>query len=168
MTARKVAEPLGSGKSGSSIEAPPTPMDLALEEAQAAAARGEVPVGAVIVTRQGEVLARAGNRTLELKDPTAHAELLAIRQACAETGSERLTGAFIYVTLEPCPMCATAISFARLARLYYGAPDPKGGGVDHGPCIFDQSTCHHAPEVYGGIGEARAAELLRTFFRARR
>lgn len=169
MTARKVAEPEGTGKPGTPPEAPlPTPMDMALAEAEAAAARGEVPVGAVIVTRAGELLARAGNRTLELKDPTAHAELLAIREACAKLGSERLTGASIYVTLEPCPMCATAISFARLARLYYGASDPKGGGVDHGPCIFDQPTCHHEPEVYGGISEARAAGLLKAFFRDRR
>ncbi|MEC9367180.1 MAG: nucleoside deaminase [Pseudomonadota bacterium] len=147
---------------------PESPMDLALQEAFKAAQRGEVPVGAVIVTRRGEVVARAGNCTLELKDPTAHAEMLAIRAACVRLGSERLNGASIYVTLEPCAMCAAAISFARLARLYYGAPDPKGGAVDHGTCFFDQPTCHHVPEVYGGIGEARSALLLKDFFRARR
>ena len=143
-------------------------MALALAEARAAAARGEVPVGAVVVSPTGEVLAVAGNRTLELRDPTAHAETLAIRGACAAIGSERLIGCDLYVTLEPCPMCAAAISFARLRRLYYGASDPKGGGVEQGPRIFDQKTCHHRPEVYSGIGEAPAAALLKTFFRARR
>jgi tRNA(Arg) A34 adenosine deaminase TadA len=113
-------------------------------------------------------LARAGNRTRELSDPTAHAEMLAIRAACAAIGSERLTGADLYVTLEPCPMCATAISFARIRRLYFGAPDPKGGGIEHGPRIFNQPTCHHAPEVYGGMAAAEAADLLRVFFQARR
>ncbi len=145
-----------------------TPMDLAFAEAEAAAARGEVPVGAVIVDPSGAVIAAAGNRTLELKDPTAHAEMLAIRAACAATGSERLIGCDLYVTLEPCPMCATAISFARLRRLYFGAADEKGGGVEHGARIFAQPTCHHAPDVYGGLGERRAAELLKGFFAARR
>lgn len=144
------------------------PMDIALAEAEAAAARGEVPVGAVIVDGEGRVVARAGNRTLEMKDPTAHAELLAIREACRVLGSERLIGCDLHVTLEPCPMCAGAISFARLRRLYYGAADEKGGGVDHGPRVFAQATCHHRPEVYGGIGETRAARLLRDFFALRR
>ncbi|MEQ8266386.1 MAG: nucleoside deaminase [Parvibaculum sp.] len=143
-------------------------MDIALAEAEAAAARGEVPIGAVVVDAEGRVVARAGNRTLELKDPTAHAELLAIRAACAVLGSERLTGCDLHVTLEPCPMCAAAISFARIRRLYYGAADEKGGGVDHGPRIFAHPTCHHRPEVYGGIGERQAAELLRAFFAVRR
>ncbi len=143
-------------------------MDLALEEARAAAGRGEVPVGAVVSGPGGEVLASAGNRTLELKDPTAHAELLAIRAACARLGSERLTGCDLHVTLEPCAMCATAISFARIRRLYYGAADEKMGGVDHGPRIFAQATCHHRPEVYGGIGERQAADLLKAFFAGRR
>jgi tRNA(Arg) A34 adenosine deaminase TadA len=143
-------------------------MDLALAEAEAAGARGEVPIGAVLVSAEGEVLARAGNRTLELRDPTAHAELLAIRQACAKLGTERLIGCDLYVTLEPCAMCAAAISFARIRRLYFGAPDPKGGAIEHGPLLFGQPTCHHAPEVYGGIGEARAAALLKQFFAARR
>jgi tRNA(adenine34) deaminase len=143
-------------------------MLTALAEAEAAAARGEVPVGAVVVGADGTVLARAGNRTRELADPTAHAELLAIREACRLTGSERLGEADIYVTLEPCPMCATAISFARLRRLYFGASDPKGGGVENGPRIFSQPTCHHAPELYGGIEEVRSASLLRAFFAIRR
>jgi tRNA(adenine34) deaminase len=143
-------------------------MLTALAEAEAAAARGEVPVGAVIVAADGAVLAKAGNRTRELADPTAHAELLAIRQACEALGSERLGDADIYVTLEPCPMCAAAISFARLRRLYFGAGDPKGGGVEHGARIFSQPTCHHAPEVYGGIEEVRAGALLREFFESRR
>ena len=140
----------------------------ALAEAEAAAARGEVPVGAVVTGPDGAVLAAAGNRTRELADPTAHAELLAIRAACAMLGMERLTGCDLYVTLEPCPMCATAISFARIRRLYYGASDPKGGGVQHGPRIFSQATCHHAPEVYPGIGEAEASRVLKDFFQARR
>ena len=145
------------------------PMDMALDEARAAADRGEVPVGAVLVDgATGEVLARAGNRTLELNDPTAHAELLAIRAAAARAGSQRLAGADLYVTLEPCAMCAGAISFARLRRLYFGAADPKGGAVEHGPRFFSQPTCHHRPEVYGGIGEAKATELLKGFFQARR
>lgn len=144
------------------------PMDLAFAEAEAAAARGEVPIGAVIVDGQGGIIAVAGNRTLELKDPTAHAEILAIRAACARLGSERLPGCDLYVTLEPCPMCATAISFARVRRLYFGAADEKGGGVEHGPRIFAHPTCHHAPEIYGGLSERRAADLLRAFFAARR
>lgn len=144
-------------------------MALALAEAEAAGNRGEVPVGAVIVAgATGQVLARAGNRVLELKDPTAHAEMLAIRAAAGHLGSERLIGCDLYVTLEPCPMCAQAISFARVRRLYFGASDPKGGGVDHGPRIFTQSTCHHAPEVYGGIAELASSQLLRAFFRDRR
>lgn len=150
---------------------PPFPQSIgmarALEEARAAALRGEVPVGAAIVGAQG-IVAAAGNRTRELNDPTAHAEMLAIRAACAALGSERLTGHDLYVTLEPCPMCAAAIGFARIARLYYGAPDPKGGGVDHGPRIYTHPTCHHAPQVYGGIGETEAAALLRDFFSERR
>jgi tRNA(adenine34) deaminase len=143
-------------------------MDLALKEAQAARARGEVPIGAVIVGPDGEVLAKAGNRTLELRDSTAHAELLAIREACAKLGTERLVDCDLYVTLEPCAMCAAAISFARIRRLYFGAADPKGGAVEHGPRFFGQPTCHHAPEVYGGIGETAAAALLKDFFAARR
>jgi tRNA(Arg) A34 adenosine deaminase TadA len=143
-------------------------MLAAIAEAEAAGARGEVPVGAVVVGADGSVLGRAGNRTRELADPTAHAEMLAIRQACAAQGSERLDGADLYVTLEPCPMCAAAISFARIRRLYWGAGDPKGGGVEHGARIFSQPTCHHAPELYGGFEEARAAALLRDFFARRR
>jgi len=143
-------------------------MDLALEEAKAAGARGEVPIGAVVVSPDGAVLARAGNRTLELRDPTAHAELLAIRAACAKLSSERLVDCDLYVSLEPCAMCAAAISFARIRRLYFGAGDPKGGAVEHGPRFFQQATCHHAPEIYGGIGEAKAAALLKEFFAARR
>jgi tRNA(adenine34) deaminase len=141
-------------------------MQIALDEARAAAARGEVPVGAVIV-RDGAVLAQAGNRTLADRDPTAHAELLAIR-AAAGLGSERLTDCDLYVTLEPCAMCAAAMSFARIRRLYYGAADPKGGAVDNGVRFFSSPTCHHRPEVYGGIGESDAAALLREFFAARR
>ena len=147
---------------------PPSPgMTAAFAEAEAAALRGEVPVGAAVVG-PGGVLVQAGNRTRELSDPTAHAELLAIRAACAALGSERLVGHDLYVTLEPCPMCAAAIGFARVSRLYYGAPDPKSGGVDHGPRIYTHATCHHPPEVYGGIGEARSAALLRAFFAERR
>jgi tRNA(Arg) A34 adenosine deaminase TadA len=144
------------------------PMDLALEEAKAAGARGEVPVGAVVLGPDGKVLARAGNRTLALRDPTAHAELLAIRAACTALSSERLVDCDLYVTLEPCAMCAAAISFARIRRLYFGATDPKGGAVEHGPRFFGQPTCHHAPEVYGGIGETAAAGLLKDFVAARR
>jgi len=144
-------------------------MDLAFAEAEAAGVLGEVPVGAVLVDpATGRVLARAGNRTETLADPTAHAEVLAIRAACATAGSPRLPGIDLYVTLEPCPLCAAAISFARLRRVYYGAYDPKGGGVDHGPRLFEQPTCHHRPEVYGGLQESRATALLRAFFQARR
>ena len=147
----------------------PTYMDLALAEAEAAAARGEVPVGAVVVDpATGALLGRAGNRTEELNDPTAHAEVLAIRQACASLGEPRLPGLDLYVTLEPCALCAAAISFARLRRVYFGAYDPKGGAVEHGPRFFTQPTCHHAPDAYGGIDETRAAALLRGFFRERR
>ena len=142
-------------------------MDLALAEAAAAAKRGEVPVGCVIV-QDGAVVARAGNRTLADRDPTAHAELLALREAARALGSERLSGCDLYVTLEPCTMCAAAVSFARVRRLYYGAPDPKGGAVDSGVQFFGQPSCHHRPEVYGGIQEARAAALLKEFFAARR
>jgi tRNA(adenine34) deaminase len=143
------------------------PMAEALEEASAAGQRGEVPVGAAIVSG-GEVIARAGNRTLALKDPTAHAEILAIRMACEKLGTERLVGCDIYVTLEPCAMCAAAISFARLRRLYWGAPDPKGGAVERGPRLFTQPTCNHAPECYAGIRENEATELLKAFFADRR
>ena len=145
------------------------PMQAALDEARAAAARGETPVGAVIVDPvSGEVVAKAGNRPRELSDPTAHAEVLAIREACAKLGSERLPGLDLYVTLEPCAMCAAAISFARIRRVYYGGADAKGGAVDNGPRFFAQPTCHHAPEVYGGIGEREAVEMLKAFFAARR
>ncbi|MEX0745732.1 MAG: nucleoside deaminase [Phycisphaeraceae bacterium] len=143
-------------------------MKLALEEAREAGKRGEVPIGAVVVSGSGEILARAGNRTVALHDPTAHAELLAIREACARLGSERLIDCDLYVTLEPCAMCAATISFARLRRLYFGAPDPKGGAVEHGPRFFAQATCHHAPEVIGGLEESEAAALLKDFFAARR
>jgi tRNA(Arg) A34 adenosine deaminase TadA len=143
-------------------------MPLALSEARAAAARGEVPVGAVIVSPSGDVLAVAGNRTRELNDPTAHAEMLAIRAACTALGDERLVDCDLYVTLEPCPMCAAAISFARIRRLYYGASDPKGGAVESGVRFFSAPTCLHRPEVYGGIAETEAAALLREFFTARR
>jgi tRNA(adenine34) deaminase len=143
-------------------------MDLALAEAERAGDLGEVPVGAVVVSAEGDVLASAGNRTLTLHDPTAHAELLAIRAACAKLGSERLNLCDVYVTLEPCAMCAAAISFARIRRLYFGAADPKGGAVEHGPRFFAQPTCHHAPEIVGGLGETRAAALLREFFVKRR
>ncbi len=142
-------------------------MDVALSEARAAAARGEVPVGAVIV-QDGAVIARAGNRTRELDDPTAHAELLAIRAACAALGSQRLPGCDLHVTLEPCAMCAAAIGFARIARLYFGATDPKSGGVAHGPRIFAHPQAHHRPEIYDGIAAAEAETLLRDFFAARR
>jgi tRNA(adenine34) deaminase len=142
-------------------------MDIALEEARAAQAAGEVPVGCVVV-RDSEVIARAGNRTLADRDPTAHAELLAIRAAAKALGSERLTGCDLYVTLEPCAMCAAAMSFARIRRLYYGAADPKGGAVDNGVHFFSAPTCHHGPEVYGGVSESDAAVLLRDFFKVRR
>jgi tRNA(adenine34) deaminase len=143
------------------------PMAVALEEARAAGERGEVPIGAAIVL-DGSVVARAGNRTLANDDPTAHAELLAIRMAAARLGSQRLVGADLYVTLEPCAMCAAAISFARIRRLYFGATDEKGGAVESGPRFFSQPTCHHAPEVYGGLRESEAAALLKAFFGARR
>jgi tRNA(adenine34) deaminase len=142
-------------------------MELALEEARAACARNEVPVGCVIV-RGGDVVARAGNRTITDKDPTAHAELLAVRQAASMLGNERLTGCDLYVTLEPCAMCAAAMSFARIRRLYFGAADPKGGAVENGVRVFSDATCHHRPEVYGGISESECAALLTDFFRARR
>jgi tRNA(adenine34) deaminase len=143
------------------------PMSAAFEEARAAGARGEVPVGAVIA-RDGAIIARAGNRTIADIDPTAHAEILAIRDAGAKLGSQRLVDCDLYVTLEPCAMCAGAISFARLRRLYFAASDPKSGAVEHGPRFFAQPTCHHAPEIYGAIRESEAAELLRAFFAARR
>jgi tRNA(Arg) A34 adenosine deaminase TadA len=127
-----------------------------------------VPIGAVIVSAEGRVLAAAGNRTRELNDPTAHAEMLAIRAACAELADERLVGCSVYVTLEPCPMCAAAISFARLKRLYYAASDPKGGGIEQGARIFSQPTCHHVPEIYPGLAEADASALLKTFFANKR
>jgi tRNA(adenine34) deaminase len=143
-------------------------MRIAFAEAEAAARRGEVPVGAVVVDQSGAIRAQAGNRTLELKDPTAHAELLAIREAAASLGSERLIGCDLYVTLEPCAMCAAAISFARIRRLYFAASDQKMGAVEHGSRFFSQPTCHHAPDVYSGIGEGEAKALLKDFFKARR
>lgn len=143
-------------------------MDLALEEARAAGARDEVPVGAVIVAPDGSVLARAGNRTRETCDPTAHAEILAIRAACAAVGAERLGGHHLYVTLEPCAMCAAAISAARIERLYYGASDPKSGGVAQGARVFARAQSHHAPQVYDGIAARDCEALLRDFFAARR
>ncbi|MEE7449311.1 tRNA-specific adenosine deaminase [Methylobacterium radiotolerans] len=152
---------------GGESPGPLTALDHAFAAARAAAVAGEVPVGAAVV-RDGVILAVAHNRPRQLHDPTAHAEILAIRAACSALGTERLTGCDLYVTLEPCPMCAGAISFARIRRLYYGAADPKGGGVEHGPRVFDQPTCHHAPEVYGGFREREAAALLRAFFAQRR
>jgi|SRR4051794_26339649 tRNA(adenine34) deaminase len=146
---------------------PPSFMQMALDEARAAQTRGEVPVGCVIV-REGAVIASAGNRTLADRDPTAHAELLAIRAAGEALGSERLTDCDLYVTLEPCTMCAAAMSLARIRRLYFGAPDPKGGAVEHGVRFFAAPTCHHRPEVYGGMSEQESAELLRAFFTQRR
>jgi tRNA(Arg) A34 adenosine deaminase TadA len=143
-------------------------MRLALAEAAAAAARGEVPVGAVVTAADGRILASAGNRVLELADPTAHAEILALREAAARLGSPRLVDCDLHVTLEPCAMCAQAASLARIRRLYFGASDPKGGGVEHGARVFAHATCHHRPEVYGGIGESAAAALLRGFFAERR
>ena len=148
-------------------ETTPNFMDLALAEGRTAGERGEIPVGAILV-RGGEVLSSSGNRTRELCDVTAHAEVLVIRRASAALKSERLTDCDLYVTLEPCALCAAAISFARLRRLYYGAADPKGGAVEHGVRFFSAATCHHAPEVYSGIGEEASAALLRAFFRARR
>lgn len=143
-------------------------MELALQEAAEAGARGEVPVGAVVVSPAGEVVGQAGNRTRELRDPTAHAEILAMRQACVAVGSERLIGHSLYVTLEPCPMCAGAISAARIARLYFGADDPKSGGVLQGPRVFSHPQCHHRPEVYDGLAAEPAAKLLLEFFARRR
>lgn len=148
-------------------ESTPDPMTMALNEARSAASRGEVPVGAVIV-KEGRIVAAAGNRPRALNDPTAHAEILAIRRACEIIEDERLTGCDLYVTLEPCTMCAAAISFARIRRVYFGAGDPKGGGVESGVRFFASDTCHHAPEVYGGIRESEAAGLLRDFFSQRR
>ncbi|WP_299879705.1 nucleoside deaminase [uncultured Sulfitobacter sp.] len=145
-----------------------TYMDIALQEAQAAGQRGEVPVGAVVIDREGAVIARAGNRTRELNDPTAHAEILAIRAACAAAGSERLGDHVLYVTLEPCAMCAGAITAARLARVVYGASDPKSGGVAQGARVFAHPQCHHVPEVVDGVGEAQAEALLKDFFTERR
>ncbi len=142
-------------------------MDIAVEEARAAGARGEVPVGCAIV-HKGEAIVRAGNRTIADRDPTAHAELIAIRAAAAALRTERLTDCDLYVTLEPCAMCAAAMSFARIRRLYFGAPDPKGGAVEHGVRFFSAPTCHHRPEVYGGINEGECAALLKEFFQARR
>jgi tRNA(adenine34) deaminase len=146
----------------------PEPMAIALEEAKAAASRGEVPVGACVVSPTGEILARAGNRTMKLKDVTAHAEMLVLREASQKLFSERLTDCDLYVTLEPCAMCAGAISHARIRRIYFGADDPKMGAVEHGPHFFSQPTCHHAPEIYGGIGGKAASSLLKEFFKTRR
>jgi tRNA(adenine34) deaminase len=146
----------------------PRPMELALAEAEAAASRGEVPVGAVLVDRDGKILAAAGNRVEADRDPTAHAEMLVLRAATKLRGAKYLADCDLWVTLEPCAMCAAAAALARLRRLYFGASDPKGGAVEHGPRLYDQPAIHHRPETYGGIGEHRAAELLRTFFRARR
>jgi tRNA(adenine34) deaminase len=143
------------------------PMSLAFAEARSAEQRGETPIGAALI-RDGIAIASAGNRTRELNDPTAHAEMLVIREGASRLGSERLVGCDLYVTLEPCAMCAGAISFARIRRLYYSATDAKGGAVDNGPRFFSQPTCHHAPEVYGGLREREAAEILRAFFAARR
>lgn len=143
-------------------------MELALEEARAAAARGEVPVGAAVVAADGTVLAQAGNEVEARRDPSAHAELLALRAAAARRGEPRLPDSDLYVTLEPCAMCAAAIALFRIRRVYFGAPDPKGGGIEHGPRIFEQPTTNHRPEVYGGLGESEAAALLKTFFAARR
>jgi tRNA(Arg) A34 adenosine deaminase TadA len=161
-TAKDKQEPAGSAEASAR-----DPMTLAFAAARAAGAQGEVPVGAVIV-RDGVILAEAGNRTLLDKDPTAHAEMLAIRAACQTIGSERLIGCDLYVTLEPCAMCAAAISFARLRRLYWAASDPKGGAIEHGPRFFAQPTCHHWPETYGGLRDSEAAEMLRDFFKSRR
>jgi tRNA(adenine34) deaminase len=146
----------------------PPAMALALAEAEAAATRGEVPVGAVLVNGEGRILAAAGNRVEADRDPTAHAEMVVLRAGAAAIGAKQLSGCDLYVTLEPCAMCAAAIGFARLRRLYFGAYDPKGGAVEHGPRLFDQPTTHHRPEIYGGIEERRAGGLLRAFFRARR
>lgn len=145
-----------------------TPMALAFAEAEAAGWRGEVPVGAVLTWPDGMVVARAGNQVEERQDPTAHAEMLVLRDGAAALGQKQLDGCDLYVTLEPCPMCAAAISLARVRRLYFGAYDPKSGGVEHGPRIFDQLTCHHRPEIYGGIDERKAGALMRAFFKERR
>jgi tRNA(Arg) A34 adenosine deaminase TadA len=145
-----------------------TPMQRAIAEARAAMARDEVPVGAALVAADGVLLASDGNRTRELSDPTAHAEMLVLRAACRDVGEQRLAGASLYVTLEPCPMCASAISLARIRRLYWGASDPKGGGVESGPRIFSHATCHHVPELYGGLCASEAASLLKAFFSERR
>ncbi len=147
---------------------PPSHMAVALKEAQLAAGRGEVPVGAALVAPGGRIVASDGNRTREMNDPTAHAEILVMRQACKATGSERLAGFDLYVTLEPCTMCAAAISLARIRRLYFGAEDAKMGGVVHGVRYFSRATCHHAPDVYDGISATAAADLMQTFFRERR
>ena len=158
-----------TGRSQSAPMRTPLPMSRALDEARTAAKRGEVPVGAVIVDgATGSVLAAAGNRTEEDRDPTAHAEILAIREAARLRGSPRLEGCDLYVTLEPCPMCAAAISFARIRRLIFGAYDPKGGGVEHGSRVFSHPTCHHRPEVVGGVDETRCGDILREFFKERR
>lgn len=151
----------------STINKSQSPMQIAMEEARAAGTRGEVPIGAVI-THKNQIIARAGNRTREMNDPTAHAEVLAIRMACEVLQNERLGECDLYVTLEPCAMCAAAISFARIRRLYYASSDPKGGGVEYGPRFYSQPTCHHAPDVYSGIGEADATALLRDFFKEKR
>ena len=159
-------KPNGAGKDGNMTFK--SHMAAALAEAQAAAERDEVPVGAVLVDRQGQVVARAGNRTRELSDPTAHAEILVIRAACAAAQSERLPGHDLYVTLEPCAMCATAISAARIARVFYGAADPKSGGVAHGARVFSHEQCHHVPEVYDNISAQASEALLKSFFKRRR
>ena len=150
------------------MTAGPSPMLAALAAAEAAATRGEVPVGAVLVDREGRLVAAAGNRVETDRDPTAHAEMLVLRAGAARLGAKRLAECDLYVTLEPCAMCAAAIALARLRRLYFGAYDPKGGAVEHGPRLFDQPTTHHRPEIYGGIEERRAGSLLRVFFRERR
>ena len=159
--------PAQGGRHGDDVEMVALFMDMALAEARAAGEAGEVPVGCVVVC-EGAVVARAGNRTLTERDPTAHAELIAIRAAAAALGSERLDGCDLYVTLEPCAMCAGAVAFARIRRLYYGAADPKGGAVENGVKFFASPSCHHRPEVYGGLAEADASALLKQFFQARR
>nr|WP_242507948.1 nucleoside deaminase [Rhodothalassium salexigens] len=159
---------LDAGRGDGRVAAFSPHMARALAMAERAAAAGEVPVGAVVVDPQGQVLAEAGNAPRALNDPTAHAEILAIRAAAQRLGQERLAGCDLYVTLEPCAMCAGAIAHARLRRVYFGAEDPKGGGVVHGPRVFDRATCHHRPEVYGGLGERAAARLLRAFFSRQR
>jgi tRNA(adenine34) deaminase len=163
----KASGPAQGGRDGDDLELVASFMDMALAEARAAGEAGEVPVGCVVV-RDGAVVARAGNRTLTERDPTAHAELVAIRAAAAVLGSERLDGCDLYVTLEPCAMCAGAVAFARIRRLYYGAADPKGGAIENGVKFFASPSCHHRPEVYGGLAEADASALLKQFFQARR